>query len=783
MKKCTLLILITILSLKAFTQGWVGNSANNVLYSVSSTLGLSPLSVGIGTNAPTAQFHTTGSVRFAGLNNADNPLRIVVSDANGNLSYANTATLIPPPGPNKDWLLSGNPGTIPGTGGGQNYLGTTDPTRLVFATNAAEKMTILPGGNVGIGTSAPKTLLHVVGGTTGTMAFPYEKFVVENNGDLKLGIYTTVKTPSQGGASLTLGYSNYQQADGTYPGYEMQYGINPSNVPFLRFNTLNRNAAGTVVNSSSNNMVLDNQGRVGINLGPTSGTPAMPTANLHVNGTVRFASLNSVNNPLRIIVSDALGNLSYANTATLIPPPGPNNDWLLSGNTGTIPGTGAGQNYLGTTDPTRLVFATNAAEKMTILSNGNIGVGTSAPTAQFHTTGSVRFAGLNNAANPLRIVVSDANGNLSYANTATLIPPPAPNNNWLLSGNAGTIAGTGTGQNYLGTTDPTRLVFATDAVEKMTVLSNGNVGIGTSTPKTLLHVVGGTTGTMAFPYEKFVVENNGDLKLGIYTTVATPSQGGASLTLGYSNYQINGAYPGYEMQYGINPSNVPFLRFNTLQRNAAGTVVTSNSNNMVLDDQGHVGINLGPTSGTPTMPTANLHVNGTVRFQNLPTGAGTPLVIDVNGNVYEQTVAAARPATTDQASTTDIATLTQQLQQTQQELTDLKNQFNELYNAVTANNVTVNAPAQTNMSSLIGNFPNPAANNTIIKYTLASTVTSASILIYNNTGTLVQSYNLAAVRGQNQVQVDTQELANSTYTYTLVINGQVTDSKQMVVVN
>jgi hypothetical protein len=42
---------------------------------------------GIGTFTPSAQLHTTGTVRFAGLTNNDTLSRVIVSDANGNLYY------------------------------------------------------------------------------------------------------------------------------------------------------------------------------------------------------------------------------------------------------------------------------------------------------------------------------------------------------------------------------------------------------------------------------------------------------------------------------------------------------------------------------------------------------------------------------------------------------------------------------------------------------------------------------------------------------------------------
>ena len=49
--------------------------------------------VGIGTNAPTAQLHTTGTVRFAGLTQDNTQTNVLVSDANGNLYYRSASSL------------------------------------------------------------------------------------------------------------------------------------------------------------------------------------------------------------------------------------------------------------------------------------------------------------------------------------------------------------------------------------------------------------------------------------------------------------------------------------------------------------------------------------------------------------------------------------------------------------------------------------------------------------------------------------------------------------------
>lgn len=51
---------------------------------------------------------------------------------------------------------------------------------------------------------------------------------------------------------------------------------------------------------------------------------------------------------------------------------------------------------------------------------GNVGIGTSTPTAQLHTTGSVRFAGLTQDSTQTQVLVSDANGNLYYRSASSL---------------------------------------------------------------------------------------------------------------------------------------------------------------------------------------------------------------------------------------------------------------------------------------------------------------------------------------------------------------------------
>ncbi|NDD74657.1 MAG: hypothetical protein EBZ40_06740, partial [Gammaproteobacteria bacterium] len=75
------------------------------------------------------------------------------------------------------------------------------------------------------------------------------------------------------------------------------------------------------------------------------------------------------------------------------------NGWSLSGNAGTTPGVGAGQNYLGTSDAKALVIATNATERLRIGANGattltgNVGIGTAPSTYRLDVAGDINASG------------------------------------------------------------------------------------------------------------------------------------------------------------------------------------------------------------------------------------------------------------------------------------------------------------------------------------------------------------------------------------------------------
>ncbi len=84
-----------------------------------------------------------------------------------------------------------------------------------------------------------------------------------------------------------------------------------------------------------------------------------------------------------------------------------------------------------------------------------------------------------------------------------------------------------------------------------------------------------------------------------------------------------------------------------------------------------------------------------------------------------------------------------------------------------------------NNTKLFQNSPNPFTEETIIKYYLEDNVAAATIFIYDMSGKQLRSYKLHH-RGSQDITINGGELDAGMYMYTLIANGQVIGSKQMI---
>lgn len=82
-------------------------------------------------------------------------------------------------------------------------------------------------------------------------------------------------------------------------------------------------------------------------------------------------------------------------------------------------------------------------------------------------------------------------------------------------------------------------------------------------------------------------------------------------------------------------------------------------------------------------------------------------------------------------------------------------------------------------ATLYQNNPNPFDQTTEISYFVPTSATSATIYIFNLTGALQRTIPVTAF-GHSSVTVDGSTLQPGMYVYTLVVDGQIIDSKRMI---
>lgn len=345
-----------------------------------------------------------------------------------------------------------------------------------------------------------------------------------------------------------------------------------------------------------------------------------------------------------------------------------------------------------------------------------------------------------------RFLSQDTLGTPSWLDISSLI---SNGSGWSLTGNTGTNRNT----HFLGTTDATPLVFKTANTEKMTILQNGNIGIGTIQPGKLLQVhngkqdsednnimVSGAAPSLYFsqtatqpnstPY------NTPYARIGLSTrptTFATTSQPG--------DFVIHSIAHG---------TNILFA----LGVDAAGN---NGVEKVRINSNGNLGINT-------TNPTAKLHVNGNARLQNLPAGTGRSLVVDDSGYVY----------VADKA-TDDVAALKEEIALLKQALADMQAQVD----AIKSGSVDV-VENNARKSASISASPNPFNGTATLKYTYPATATTAYMIISDMSGNPLKRYDLRGnANGSVTITLDGNAQAG-TYISNLEVDGKVVSSKKLV---
>jgi len=532
------------------------------------------------------------------------------------------------------------------TGNGNGIINLRDNADLRVFTNATERMRITSSGNVGIGTSSPSGLLSLSKGTR-TLDIKLETTPASGDVGVQLraggGDYLGLAAGGGSSVGLVVDSSNKVGIGTTSPSTDLEIGDSSGNAAI----TINKSTSGTGTlyfdNAGSNKVYLqadsgehlriatNNTERIRVTDGGNVliGTTTDSGYKLSVNGTARFyGALDSsstliarstiqINNGrlfelygntsgftirdgsaaqdrLRIDTSGrvGIGTTSpnhkvdiYSNENVPLRIHRPSNANLNSSGAWGIGFSTRGDALTSTSDTRAGIFSyyngnlfiatstsdvvadPDASARLTVASGGNVGIGTTSPSAKLHIEGDGSIIRLQNNN-------SDTNGTFIDFRDST-------------GTRTGYVGTTGTSDDMFFITQGAKPIrFYTNNSERMRLESDGDVGIGTSSPAQKLHVSGRTR-----------VDQNSQA----FDLVGTDHVYSAWYPRGTSGGRK--AYMGYA---GASTTN--FTAMN--QDSGAFIIGTNDAERMRIISSGNVGI------GT-TSPDQLLHVSGNTKTTNL----------------------------------------------------------------------------------------------------------------------------------------------------------------------
>jgi hypothetical protein len=124
----------------------------------------------------------------------------------------------------------------------------------------------------------------------------------------------------------------------------------------------------------------------------------------------------------------------------------------------------------------------------------------------------------------------------------------------------------------------------------------------------------------------------------------------------------------------------------------------------------------------------------------------------------------------------------QLIQNLQLEISALKSGENALKSMGTSYTTEVHLTSDSQKNQLFQNIPNPFSSNTIIEYTLADNTTNAMICIYDLNGIQLKCVPIDITTG-GKITISANEFKAGMYLYSLLVDGQLVDTKRMVLTN
>jgi hypothetical protein len=383
--------------------------------------------VGIGETSPGARLHVSGGTVGT---TAGNLLNVTIDQGIAGTNAVGVRTNLVRVSSGTDWTTTAMrlQGRVDATDFGYIDFVSGGAQGLAFGSATSERMRIDSDGDVGIGTTAPTTILHVQQNNTANIGMRMRQLSTTQFAGAGLLCNGPVSSSTQGGTGF---YHYNRNTGGTNGALAMaQFDENGSFQRSLAEYYYNEQAWLFYTNGSER-LRITNAGNVGI--GTSSPSERLDTG----TGNTRTQAL---------VISGDQHLLYSADASTL---------GIRIGTGGPFYGigtTGSNNMRINSSSGGDMLFAIGGTERMRIVSGGNVGIGTTAPS----------FA---------KLQVSNAG-----AEGLEFSPAQSAGVNRILSYNRTTSA-----WNTLRLEGSSQ-EFYVSGTERMRVASSGNVGVGTTSP-------------------------------------------------------------------------------------------------------------------------------------------------------------------------------------------------------------------------------------------------------------------------------------------------------------